>query len=55
MFVVCREHLDDAIEEFVDVYEQPPDLYELDSVSFTDWAQPNYCSFCSKPPKYLVV
>lgn len=55
MYVVCREHLDDAIEEFVEVYEQPPDLYELDKVTFTDWTQPSRCSFCNKPPRYLVV
>jgi len=44
MFVVCEKHLEDAIEEFVEVYEQPPDIYKLDEVSFTD-----------EPPKYLVV
>ena len=27
MYVVCPEHLDQAIDEFVEVYEMPPDLY----------------------------
>jgi CxxH/CxxC protein (TIGR04129 family) len=54
MYVVCNEHLEDAIEEFVEVYEQSPDIYELEKVSFTDWASPHSCNFCEKMPKYLV-
>ena len=26
MYVVCPHHLDEAIDEFVEVYEMPPDL-----------------------------
>ncbi|MGI6148291.1 MAG: CxxH/CxxC protein [Firmicutes bacterium] len=55
MYVVCEEHLERALDEFVEIYEMPPDLYELESVSTTDWAAPSCCTFCSKPPKYLVV
>jgi len=55
MYVVCNEHLTEAIDDFVDVYEQPPDIYELDSVSFTDWITPSRCDKCDKLPKYLVV
>ncbi|WZL73076.1 CxxH/CxxC protein [Clostridiaceae bacterium 35-E11] len=55
MYVVCAEHLTEAIDEFVEVYEQPPDLYELDKVTFTDWTSPHTCDFCDIPPKYLVV
>lgn len=55
MYVVCNEHLDEAIEEFVDVYHQPPDIYMLDKVSFTDWSSPSTCDKCDKVPKYLVV
>ncbi len=40
MYVVCNEHLEEAIEEFVEIFEQPPDIYELEKVSFTDWASP---------------
>ncbi|MDW7651700.1 MAG: CxxH/CxxC protein [Bacillota bacterium] len=54
MYVVCDAHIDQAIEEFVDIYESPPDLHRLDKVSFTDWTAPNYCDFCSRPPVYLV-
>lgn len=55
MYVVCSEHLEQAIDEFVDIYEMPPDLYELDEVSLTDWTAPRQCTFCQRPPKYLVV
>ncbi|MCT4605772.1 MAG: CxxH/CxxC protein [Marinisporobacter sp.] len=55
MYVVCPEHLPEAIDEFVEVYEQPPDIYELDKVSFTDWTSPNTCDLCKNPPRYLVV
>jgi CxxH/CxxC protein (TIGR04129 family) len=55
MYVVCNEHLEDAIEEFVETFEQPPDIYELEEVSFTDWASPHSCHYCERPPKYLVL
>ncbi|WP_353893250.1 CxxH/CxxC protein [Proteinivorax hydrogeniformans] len=55
MYVVCKDHLYEAIDDFVDVYEMPPDLYRLGEVTFTDWAQPSYCDMCSNPPVYLVV
>lgn len=55
MYVVCDEHLERALDEFVEIYEMPPDLYELDEVSTTDWAAPSHCTFCSKAPRYLVV
>lgn len=55
MYVVCNEHLTEAIDEFVEVYEQPPDIYELGNVSFTDWITPSICDKCDKSPKYLVV
>lgn len=55
MYVVCNEHLEDAIEEFVETFEQPPDIYELEEVSFTDWASPHNCHYCERPPKYLVL
>ena len=55
MYVVCNKHLEEAIENFVDVYEQPPDLYKLEKVSFTDWMTPKCCDFCDKNPSYLIV
>lgn len=55
MYTVCGQHLEDAIEEFVNIYESPPDLYLLAELSFTDWTAPATCCFCDQPPKYLVV
>lgn len=55
MYVVCNEHLENAIKDFVQIYEQSPDIYELDKTSFTDWTSPHTCDYCDKVPKYLVV
>lgn len=55
MYVVCKEHLTVAIDDFVDVYEQPPDLHELERISFTEWDTPSTCDYCDIKPVYLVV
>jgi len=55
MYVVCDEHIEEAIDEFVEIYEMPPDIYILEKVSFTDWIAPRRCDKCNTPPKYLVV
>lgn len=55
MYVCCIEHLELALDTFVDEYEQPPDVYRLDEVSFTAWTNPARCDFCEEPPFYLVV
>ncbi len=55
MYVVCADHLEEALDEFVEIYETPPDLYELERVSFTEWSAPTHCTFCNRPPVYLVV
>lgn len=55
MYVVCEEHLDQAIDEFVDDYEMPPDIHLLSEITFTEWTAPQYCHYCSHAPKYLVV
>lgn len=55
MFVVCEEHLDEAIDDFLEEFEEPPDLYNLEDVTFTRWTAPPTCQFCDRAPKYLVV
>ena len=55
MYVVCMEHIEDAIDEFVVEYEQSPDIHALDKVSFTDWTSPEKCEFCDKNHRFLVV
>lgn len=55
MYVVCGEHLEQAIDEFIEIYESPPDLYELKTLSLTEWETPSHCNFCERSPRYLVV
>lgn len=55
MYVVCLEHLERAIDEFVDEYEMPPDVHLLSDITFTEWTAPPQCHFCGNPPVYLVV
>lgn len=55
MYVVCMEHIEDGIDEFVVEYEQSPDVYELDKISFTDWESPEKCEFCDGKSRFLVV
>lgn len=55
MFVVCKEHLELAIDQFVDEYEDAPDIYKLEEVRFTAWENPAKCEYCSEYPIFLVV
>lgn len=55
MYVVCMEHIEDAIDEFIVEYEQSPDIHELKKISFTEWESPNKCDFCDAKPRFLVV
>jgi CxxH/CxxC protein (TIGR04129 family) len=56
MYVVCKEHLEIALDEFIDEYEgQAPDVYALKDISFTAWEAPAKCEHCDQDPKYLVV
>jgi CxxH/CxxC protein (TIGR04129 family) len=55
MYVVCKEHLDIAIDEFVDEFEDAPDLVDLTETRFSAWEPPAHCDFCKDPPRFLVV
>ncbi|MVP00728.1 MULTISPECIES: CxxH/CxxC protein [Paenibacillus] len=55
MFTVCKEHLEIAIDQFVDEYEDAPDIVDLDKVSFAKWEPPVHCEHCQVKPEYLVV
>lgn len=55
MYVVCEDHLEQALDEFVEIYESSPDLYLVSDIQAEGWDKPSTCNFCSKPPKYLVV
>lgn len=55
MFVVCKEHLELAIDMFVDEYEDAPDIVDLEQVKFPGWEPPKHCERCMEPGRYLVV
>lgn len=55
MFVVCGKHIDRAIDQFVDEFEDAPDIYMLNEIRFTAWEAPEQCDFCPESPSYLVI
>lgn len=55
MYVVCREHLELAIEIFLDEYEEAPDVVDLEDTHFASWDPPKQCERCTNPGQYLVV
>lgn len=56
MYVVCKEHVEDALDDFLVEYEeQAPDVHALTDVSFTAWQAPAKCEYCEREPKYLIV
>jgi len=53
---VCAEHLELAIDEFVDEYEDAPDLIDLREVTFPKWQPPAHCERCATgEARFLVV
>lgn len=55
MYCVCKDHLELAIDRFVDEYEDAPDIVDLTETTFPAWEPPAHCNECSAPPRYLVV
>ncbi|AHD04042.1 CxxH/CxxC protein [Paenibacillus larvae] len=55
MIVVCQEHLDIAIDEFLDEYEDAPDIVDLKTTQFPAWNPPAHCEMCDGEARYLVV
>lgn len=55
MHVVCKEHLELAIDMFVDEYEDAPDIVDLEQTTFSAWEPPPHCERCASPGRYLVV
>ena len=54
MYVVCMEHIEDGIDEFVVKYEQAPDVYELEKIDLTQVRNTDKCAFCEEKPRFLV-
>ncbi|WP_127582161.1 CxxH/CxxC protein [Paenibacillus koleovorans] len=55
MYCVCKEHLELALDLFVDEYEEAPDVYALNELKFTAWEPPAQCERCGEAPEYLVI
>jgi CxxH/CxxC protein (TIGR04129 family) len=55
MYVVCKEHLEIAIDMFVDEYEDAPDIVDLEKVHFPAWEPPGKCARCEDKGRFLVV
>lgn len=55
MFVVCNEHLERALDAFVEEYGASPDVHRLKDLSFTAWTAPEKCQFCDERPVFLVI
>ncbi|NHN32241.1 CxxH/CxxC protein [Paenibacillus agricola] len=55
MYVVCKEHLELAIDQFVDEYEDAPDIVDLETVKFSEWEPPAHCERCVEQARFLVV
>jgi hypothetical protein len=55
MYCVCKEHVELAIDRFVDEYEDAPDLVDLTKTTFAEWEPPAACDMCERPPEVLVV
>ncbi|CAJ1317312.1 CxxH/CxxC protein [Paenibacillus sp. PK4536] len=55
MYVVCKEHIEKALEEFVDELEEAPDVVDLKETEFSDWDPPAKCSYCEQHAEFLVV
>jgi CxxH/CxxC protein (TIGR04129 family) len=55
VFTVCIEHVEQAIDTYVNDYGQPPDLYRLDTVRFADWQPSETCVICKGKAVLLIV
>lgn len=55
MYIVCLEHLEQAIDEFVETYGASPDIHRLEEVTFTDWIAPEKCQHCDDASVFLVI
>lgn len=55
MYCVCREHVELAIDKFVDEYEDAPDLVNLKTTAFSAWQPPEHCEWCENSAEVLVI
>ncbi|WP_081756925.1 CxxH/CxxC protein [Gorillibacterium massiliense] len=57
MYVVCKEHVEIAIDRFVDDFEDAPDVVDLKETHFAAWNPPPTCEEkgCDKHGEFLIV
>jgi len=57
MYVVCKEHVELAIDRFLDEYEEAPDVVNLQETKFAAWDPPPHCEEkgCREQAEFLVV
>ena len=55
MYCVCKQHVEIAIDRFVDEYEDAPDIVDLHVVKFREWEPPAACDECEAAPQFLIV
>ncbi|MBQ4901146.1 CxxH/CxxC protein [Paenibacillus sp. Marseille-P2973] len=55
MYVVCKDHVELAIDMFVDEFEEAPDVVDLEHTKFIDWEPPVTCEHCDHEAKFLIV
>lgn len=55
MYVVCKDHVDVAIDKFIEEFEEAPDVVDLEHTKFIDWEPPVKCEECQHEARFLVV
>lgn len=55
MYCVCKACIEEAIENFVDEFEDAPDMVDLNETEFADWDPPRKCDLCEEAAVVLVV
>ncbi|WP_018131043.1 CxxH/CxxC protein [Effusibacillus pohliae] len=53
MITACEEHIDMALDEFVNTYQEPPELRLIEETTVFEDCR-SKCQFCGEPAKYLV-
>lgn len=54
MFYACHEHLDLAIDEYIEKYQEPPELFLVTQIKNSVGEGENICSFCIREAVYVV-
>lgn len=50
----CEEHLEPAIDDYVDEEEAAPDILRIEDYTGDKEKVPNHCAFCEKPIIYVL-